>query len=63
MPRKNSPVNLKPREYFVETHNYSIAEDMAFDELNFEVDRKFISYYYRGDTVMMKINIIRQVEN
>ena len=56
--KRNSPVNLKPVTYYVETNNYVTAEEKAVIQLNKDVKPELIKYY--ADVVMTELNIIKK---
>ena len=55
--KRNSPLNLTQKEYFVETDNYLIAHDKAVDQLMADVEKRYLRYY--DSVVMCEINLIR----
>jgi len=59
--KRNSPVNLKQKEYFVETNNYEVAHNKALDQLALDVDKASLRYFDK--VAMTEINIIKQVIN
>ena len=56
--KRNSPVNLKPVTYYVETNNYVTAEGKAVIQLNKDVKPELIKYY--ADVVITELNIIKK---
>lgn len=57
LPKKISPVNLKPKEYFVETDSYSIAEEKAKQQL--KLDIKPVLLWYLDSVAMTEVNVIK----
>jgi len=55
--KRNSPVNLKQKEYFVATNNYVVAHDKALDQLILDVEKKYLRYY--DNVAMTEIDIIK----
>jgi len=54
--KSNSPVNLKPMEYFVATGNYVTAHEKALDQLALDVDKNLLHYF--DNVAMTEISVI-----
>lgn len=65
--KSKAPITLQQREYFVETDNYVVANDKAFEQLElelhilskkFKISRQEFLRYYKS-AAMSEINIIK----
>lgn len=57
LPKRNSPVNLKPVEYFVLTDNYKVAYEKALEQLPVDVKKECIHYY--NNYAACEVNLIK----
>ena len=55
--KRNSPLNIKQKEYYVETANYVVAHEKALEQLKLDVEVKYLRYY--DNVAMCEINLIR----
>lgn len=54
--KRNSPVNLNQKEYFVNTNNYVTAHKKALEQLALDTDKDLLHYF--DNVAMTEVNVI-----
>lgn len=54
--KRNSPVNLKQKEYFVNASNYATAHKKAYEQFSLDVDKNLFRYF--DNIAISKVNVI-----